>query len=418
MALPTNISHGTVVAQFLLAYSDGSDVDPRPDGVPAKGTLYFRASPIKLLDALSDPNPVTILPANVECSLDADGYLLGGDGTKGVRLVATDDTDINPVDWTWAVDFRLTDANNVPVQVPSFSFELPSDTTVDLTTVSPVASANGTFYLVGPTGPPNVLTVGTVSTLDPGTDVTVGITGTSPEQVINFGIPEGDAATISVGTVDTVAPGQPVTVANSGTTSEAVFDFEIPQGAAATIAVGNVSSVTNATPATVSNSGTSAEAVFDFQIPAGIQGIQGETGNTGATGLNWQGNWDNSVDYVNNDAVFHNSASWFASGNPPVGEEPSSSAANWFTLALQGEQGIQGDAATIAVGNVSTGNAGSSVLISNTGTSGSAVFDFTIPKGDTGSLGALSATSPIVYNSGSSTISLDQDSLVIDGGTA
>jgi hypothetical protein len=58
------------------------------------------------------------------------------------------------------------------------------------------------------------------------------------------------------------------------------------------------------------------------------------------------------------------------------------------------------------------------VLISNTGTSGAAVFDFTIPKGDTGSLGVLSATSPIVYNSGSSTISLDQDSLVIDGGTA
>lgn len=361
MALPTNVNFGTVVGQFLLAYADGVDANQQPDGIPAKGSVFFRPSSVKLLDSGSAPNPVTILPAVVECVLDASGYLLGGDGTRGVRLVATNDPDLNPLNWTWTVEFRLTDQDDVPVPLPSFSITLPLDTTVDLTTASPVPDANGLFYLIGPTGP-------------------IGVTGATG--------PQGAAATVALGTTTTGAAGSSGLVTNSGNSGDAVFNFTVPRG------------------------GTGIQ---------GIQGIQGDTGPigaTGATGLNWQGQWLNTTDYVDNDAVFYDGASWFASGDPVVGEEPSNAAANWFPLALQGIQGIQGDAATITVGTVTTGDAGSSVLISNAGTSGAAVFDFTIPKGDTGSLGALNATSPILYNPSSSTISLDQDALVIDGGTA
>jgi hypothetical protein len=56
------------------------------------------------------------------------------------------------------------------------------------------------------------------------------------------------------------------------------------------------------------------------------------------------------------------------------------------------------------------------VIVTNSGTSGAAVFDFTIPKGDTGDIGNISAASPITYSS--NTIGLDYDALVIDGGTA
>ncbi len=45
---------------------------------------------------------------------------------------------------------------------------------------------------VGPNGPANTLTVGTVETLGPGEDVEVEITGSAPSQTINFAIPEGD----------------------------------------------------------------------------------------------------------------------------------------------------------------------------------------------------------------------------------
>lgn len=62
-----------------------------------------------------------------------------------------------------------------------------------------------------------------------------------------------------------------------------------------------------------------------------------------------------------------------------------------FITDMSGAQGIQGPdglAATIAVGTVSTGAAGSSATVTNSGTSSAAVFDFSIPKGDTGASGA------------------------------
>jgi hypothetical protein len=78
---------------------------------------------------------------------------------------------------------------------------------------------------------------------------------------------------------------------------------------------------------------------------AGIQGPTGETGATGpagATGLNWYGNWSPTQDYVNNDAVFYNNASWFAQNDPAPGDIPSDASSVWFPLALQGETGAQG----------------------------------------------------------------------------
>lgn len=255
MALPTNVSYGIVTGRFLLAYADSSDVDPQPDGVPAKGFVIFTASPIKLLDASASPAPVTILPAAVLANLNSEGYIEGYTGDAGIRLVATDDTDLNPTGWTWRVDFRLTDEADVPVTLPSFSFQLPTDTTVDLTTVSPVPGADGTFYIIGPTG-------------------LTGATGAT-----------GTAATVAAGTTTTGAAGTDADVANSGTSAAAVFDFTIPrgdqgiqgiqgaQGEAATITVGSVTTGLPTDDASVTNVGTTEEAIFDFVIP------QGETGS-------------------------------------------------------------------------------------------------------------------------------------------
>lgn len=119
--------------------------------------------------------------------------------------------------------------------------------------------------------------------------------------------------------------------------------------------------------------------------PQGPQGDTGPIGPTGATGITWQGTWSSTVDYVNNDAVYYDQSSWFASGNPTVGEVPSLSATHWFPLAIhgatgatgpQGEQGIQGE----------TGATGA------TGAKGD--------KGDTGATGATGATGPGVAAGG------------------
>ena len=87
----------------------------------------------------------------------------------------------------------------------------------------------------------------------------------------------------------------------------------------------------------------------------GIQGIQGEKGDTGEkgdkgdrgdvgpAGLEWRGVWNPATDYVLDDAVQWNSASWVASADPPAGEVPSDASPYWQALALQGAKGDKGD---------------------------------------------------------------------------
>jgi hypothetical protein len=326
MALPSNVNYGTVVGQFLLAYADSNDVGPNPDGRPAKGSIYFRPSPIKLLNASSSPNPVTVLPAVVECLLDSEGYLLGYPGDRGVRLIATDDPDMNPTGWTWTVEFRLTDQDDVPVSLPSFSISLPTDATVDLTTLSPVPDASGVFYLVGPKG-------------DKGDTGDTGPQGIQGEQGIQ-GI--------------------------QGIQGEQ--GIQGPQG---------------------------IQGETGPQGPQGIQGETGPIGPTGATGIEWQGAWDALVDYVDNDAVFYDGASWFAAGDPPVGDVPSESSLYWFPLALQGATGA-------------TGPQGPQGIQGEVG-----------PQGPAGSLDNLNVESPITYDVATSTVGFDHDAIdYIDGGSA
>lgn len=71
----------------------------------------------------------------------------------------------------------------------------------------------------------------------------------------------------------------------------------------------------------------------------------------------------------------------------------------WINIATQaaitgptgaaGTNGNDGAAATVSVGTVTTGAAGSSVTFTNVGTSSAAVFDVTIPRGDTGATGGV-----------------------------
>lgn len=79
--------------------------------------------------------------------------------------------------------------------------------------------------------------------------------------------------------------------------------------------------------------------------PTGPQGVKGDTGAqgmAGPAGMQWKGTWDAATDYVTDDAVYYNGGSWFAAGDPPVGEVPSDSSTYWNPLALRGLQGPAG----------------------------------------------------------------------------
>ena len=73
---------------------------------------------------------------------------------------------------------------------------------------------------------------------------------------------------------------------------------------------------------------------------------------------------------------------------------------------LDGPQGIQGLAATITVGATSTGPAGSTATVTNVGTTGAAILNFTVPRGATGAAGTTLPTDAIGYlkNNGSGTL--------------
>jgi hypothetical protein len=76
--------------------------------------------------------------------------------------------------------------------------------------------------------------------------------------------------------------------------------------------------------------------------PEGPTGPTGPEGPVGPIGINWQGDWDEEINYVANDAVFYEGSSWFAAEDPDLGSVPSGTSPYWETLAAQGAQGIQG----------------------------------------------------------------------------
>ena len=156
----------------------------------------------------------------------------------------------------------------------------------------------------------------------------------------------GQSANISVGTVTTLSAGSNATVVNSGTSMDAVLDFGIPQGP---------------------KGDTGDTGPQGPQGETGATGPQGPQGETGATGP--QGPKGDTGD------------------TGPQGPQGETGATG--PQGPQGETGATGPAgssATIAVGTVTTLPAGSNATVTNSGTSSSAVFDFGIPQGASGTI--------------------------------
>lgn len=154
-SLPTNVGYGKVVGRFIKAVGDNlagdNDVDDKPDAVPMTGTVIFTPAVEWLLNATASPAPVTIVPQQVICTLDANGYLLDPAGQLGVWLVATDDPDNNPTGWTYDVSLNFT---NVPAR--NFSIVVPEGSVIDLANASPVAGSAGSSIVTGPPGQENI----------------------------------------------------------------------------------------------------------------------------------------------------------------------------------------------------------------------------------------------------------------------
>ena len=115
----------------------------------------------------------------------------------------------------------------------------------------------------------------------------------------------------------------------------------------------------------------------------GIPGLKGADGD-----ITWQGEWSSSTTYTINQAVQYDGQSYVALQGG-ADKNPSSQTSYWSLMVSKGAAGGDGAAATISVGTVTTLAAGSSAVVTNSGTSAAATLNFSIPTGDRGVPGNL-----------------------------
>ncbi|WP_348268923.1 DNRLRE domain-containing protein [Edaphobacter paludis] len=130
------------------------------------------------------------------------------------------------------------------------------------------------------------------------------------------------------------------------------------------------------------------------QGTAGPQGLPGAAGANGAVGINYRGAWNSGASYQANDAASFEGSTYLAQVSS-FGMQPDLYPAAWAVLAQKGSAGPTGPAgvaATVSMGTVTTGAAGSPAAVTNSGTASAAVLNFTIPQGAAGVNGVGAGT--------------------------
>jgi len=169
-------------------------------------------------------------------------------------------------------------------------------------------------------------------------------------------------------------------------------------GLAATITVANTVTSAPGSNAAVTPSGTPQNVALTFTIPRGQTGPQGLTGTQGGIG---------------------------PQGNPgPTGPKGivKSATPPDNTGVLWADTSDTADSISVTVGTTTTGAAGSSASVVNSGNQFDAVLDFTIPQGIQGvqgiqgiqgAPGVVTATSPATYDAPTQTVGVDQTAIAI-----
>lgn len=128
MPLPPNYNTGTVTGTFVTSA-----------GVPVVGYVKFRPPVTRLVNDVYD---MVIAPVDHIATLDANGSF-------SIDLPATNDPDINPLNFTYTVTEYFTNSRGQRYSIP-----VPMGVVTDLSEVVAVDSSTGTAYIVGPPGPP------------------------------------------------------------------------------------------------------------------------------------------------------------------------------------------------------------------------------------------------------------------------
>ena len=282
---------------------------------------------------------------------------------------------------------RVTSVSDDAFSFPAGTVMKPSDLEFALKTNRDVAEEARDQAAEGPQGPqgPQGPTGATGATGPAGSDGVDGAQG--PQGETGPAGPQGaqgiQGATGSTGATGATGPAGPKgdtgDTGAQGPEGDSAYDVAVTNGFVGTEAAWLASLV----------GATGATGAQGAQGPQGIQGPQGETGATGAQGVQGvQGpDGDSAYDVAVTNGFVGTEAAWLASLEGADG--------------ANGTDGNDGAAATVTVGTVVTGTPGTSVIVTNSGTSSAAVLDFTIPEGQAGANGTGSGTvTEVIIGSG------------------
>ena len=149
--VPAGVDYGTVTGEFVSFVGDGttSTPDGTPDEVPLRGYVIFTPT-VQTMRWPTLVPPKTAVIATVRCPviegvLYAPGTSPDSLGDQGVALVASRQPTALPDLVQYTVSFEIEGAKTQP---PSFRIDVPSQATVDLTTVMPATPEPGTVVVV------------------------------------------------------------------------------------------------------------------------------------------------------------------------------------------------------------------------------------------------------------------------------
>lgn len=128
---PANVSFCQIQGKLVTSELNEGDADGKPNMVPLSGvTITFTPEKKiqKLTNITASPVPITYKPAATSFTTDVDGLLRGADGEDFGWLIATDDPDWNPVNWTYLVEFE----NKI---LPDAHTAAPGGSIIDIATI-------------------------------------------------------------------------------------------------------------------------------------------------------------------------------------------------------------------------------------------------------------------------------------------
>lgn len=215
-----------------------------------------------------------------------------------------------------------------------------------------------------------------------GTTISDNVTIKDALQSLETAFESSGPATVSIGTVTTGNPGTNVSVTNSGSGSAAVLNFIIPEG--------------NTGPEGPQGP-TGLTGPVGPAGPAGADGNDGTDGSNGLNGTNGQDGADgvnvSSAAITNDELILTLSDSTTINAGNVRGPQGSQGIqGNPGADGNDGTDGTNGISPTISIGTITTGAAGSSAFVTNSGTSTNVTLNFTLPRGATGAIGPTGPT--------------------------